>query len=128
MSKYAGRGATVIKDCITVGKACVIECWDADAKKYKVLFGSCYSGWYKRNELKIDAKQPVWFKDSPGGIQLHAGDYKGKQVFNSDDGGKTWWCSRFFSKVTAAQLTAAQLRKLGASLVTDAKEYDGGKI
>ena len=61
MSKYAGCGAVIKKDkhsgTNTNGKPCVIEGWDASAKKYKVDFGNGFCGWYKLKELIIDKEQ-----------------------------------------------------------------------
>jgi hypothetical protein len=58
MSKFAGKGAIINKPnsngINTHGMPCVVECWDANAHKYKVDFGNGFVGWYKKSELKIE--------------------------------------------------------------------------
>ena len=39
------------------------------------------------------------FDTSPGGVQLHIGFLEDEPIFNSDDGGKTWWSGRFLTGI-----------------------------
>ena len=54
-----------------------------------------------------------WFKDSPSGIQLHAGSHKKDTFAHSDDGGKTWWSATFFKG------TRKELEALAVSILRD---------
>ena len=62
-------------------------------------------------------KEKKLFRDSPDGIQLHAGHWKGEPAFHSGDGGKTWWCGFQFSEMTRHELV-----ELAESLARDLKE------
>jgi len=58
MSKFKGRGATVIKQkpayVITDGEHCIVICWSPTVRKYMVDLGGGLNGWYKRSELRMD--------------------------------------------------------------------------
>jgi hypothetical protein len=64
-----------------------------------------------------NAKKIKLFKDSPGGIQLHAGEFRGKPVWHSDDGGKTWWSGTVFSHNT--MVTSDELIQMAVSILQD---------
>ena len=57
------------------------------------------------------------FKDHPDGLQLHAGTFRGKSMWHSDDGGKTWWCGTMFSHTTA--ITREELVAMAVSIIRD---------
>jgi len=56
-----------------------------------------------------------WFKDGPDGVQLHAGRWRGRDVWNSDDGGETWWCGYQFSN--DAKVTRDELIEMAVSIL-----------
>jgi len=62
-------------------------------------------------------KKQRLFKDHPDGLQLHAGTFRGKRVWHSDDGGKTWWCGTMFSHATA--MTREELVELAVGIIRD---------
>lgn len=62
-------------------------------------------------------KKAKWFKDGPAGVQLHAGNFRGKPVWHSDDGGKTWWCCTMFSHTTA--VTREELVEMAVGIIRD---------
>ena len=65
------------------------------------------------------AKKKKLFNDSPDGIQLHAGHWKGEPAFHSGDGGKTWWCGFHFEEMTRHELV-----ELAESLARDLREKE----
>ena len=62
----------------------------------------------------------ILFKDHPGGLQLHAGKFRGSPVWHSDDGGKTWWCGRVFGRET--KVTQKELVAMAVSILRDAPD------
>jgi hypothetical protein len=62
-------------------------------------------------------KKQRLFKDHPDGLQLHAGTFRGRAVWHSDDGGKTWWCGTMFSHTTA--VTLAELIEMAVGIIRD---------
>lgn len=56
-------------------------------------------------------------KDNPNGQQLHAGEFRGKSVWHSDDGGKTWWSGWIFSH--SANVTRQELINMAVSIMRD---------
>jgi len=62
-------------------------------------------------------KKQRLFKDHPDGLQLHAGTFRGKPMWHSDDGGKTWWCGTMFSHTTA--MTREELVAMAVSIIRD---------
>ena len=62
-------------------------------------------------------KKQRLFKDHPEGLQLHAGNFRGKRVWNSDDGGKSWWCGYLFSN--EAKVTRKELIEMVVSILQD---------
>ena len=57
------------------------------------------------------------FKDHPDGEQLHAGEFRGKPVWHSDDGGSTWWSGWMFSHPSS--VTREELVNMAVSIIRD---------
>lgn len=64
------------------------------------------------------------FRDHPDGVQLHAGTFRRKHVWNSDDGGGTWWSGRVFAP-TPRPVTRDELIKMAVSILRDVPSGDG---
>lgn len=83
----------------------------------------CAACWAESEFSKKDAThkgqsmKKVLFKDSPDGLQLHAGLFRGHALWHSDDGGKTWWCGTVFSHTVA--VTREELVDLAVSIIRD---------
>jgi hypothetical protein len=51
------------------------------------------------------------------GLQLHAGTFRGRALWHSDDGGKTWWCGTMFSHETV--VTREELVEMAVGIIHD---------
>jgi len=54
----------------------------------------------------------------PDGLRFRAGEFRGKPVWYSDDGGETWWCGTSFAPST--KVTHDELIKMAVSILQDA--------
>lgn len=70
--------------------------------------------------MRVKTKRQLLFRDSPSGLQLHAGRFRGKPLWHSDDGGKTWWCGMMFSSITA--VTRDELVEMAVGILRDTPE------
>jgi len=62
----------------------------------------------------VSAK-PKWFKDGPGGQQLHVAMVRGQRVWHSDDGGAEWWGGIHISH--DMHFTREELRELALGIL-----------
>jgi hypothetical protein len=68
----------------------------------------------------VAKKKQKLFKDGPDGVQLHAGTFRERKIWHSDDGGKIWWSGYMFSH--EAKMTTKELIKMAVSILQDVKE------
>lgn len=66
------------------------------------------------------AKKQLSFKESPRGVQLHAGLIDETYVWHSDDLGRTWWSGCMFSH--SYKMTKNKLLKLCKGIIKDLEE------
>jgi hypothetical protein len=63
-------------------------------------------------------KKPRLFRDHPDGLCLHAGKFRGHDLWHSEDGGNTWWCGHLFSG--DAKVTLDELIEMAVGILRDA--------
>lgn len=70
-----------------------------------------------KKPIQDNTSKTKLFKDGPGGIQLHAGKFRGDSVWHSDDGGKNWWSGHIFSH--NAKVTREELVEMAVSILRE---------